>query len=342
VTDGVDTARVKRGPAVLRAWPRWLRAAEAGPLAGLLLLVVFFSLTAPNFASETNFFNVLLETAVIGILSVGQTFVILAAGIDLADGSALALSATVMGFLAVNGVNPFVAIAVGLLVGALIGFVHGWVAWRFAVPPLIVTLGGLSLWEGVALQLTNGQNLILYGSSPVLTWLGSAYVGPIPVAVLLMLTLYALADQIVRKHRVGIYTRAIGADLATARRFLPHLDAYVIAPYVLSGLSAAIAGLVLIGRLGSTEGNMGSGMELNAIVAVVLGGTSLFGGRGGMWQTLLGAIVIAVIDNGLVLIGVSPFVQEAIVGLLIVIVVAADALRRGLVTLPRIRLGRST
>jgi len=339
MADEVDAVPVAGTPAVSRAWPRWLRAAEAGPLAGLLLLVVVFSLTAPYFATQTNFFTVLLQAAVIGILSIGQTFVILGAGIDLAGGSALGLSATTMGFLALNGVDPFVAIALGMLVGAAVGFLHGWVAWRFAVPPLIVTLGGLSLWEGVALQVTNGQNLILYGSSPVLTWLGSAYVGPIPVAVLLMLLLYAAADQLVRRHRIGIYIRAIGADLPTARRFLPHLGAYAIVPYVLSGLSAAIAGLVLIGRLGSAEGNMGSGMELDAIVAVVLGGTSLFGGRGGMWQTLLGAIVIAVMSDGLVMIGVSPFIQEAVVGVLIVTVVAVDALRRGLVTLPRIRLG---
>ncbi len=311
--------------------------ARGGPLLILLLLVVYLSLSAPYFFTMGNFKNILQQTAAVMILAVGQTIVIIGAGIDLSVAATLALSGCLAAVaMTYWGQSVWVGILFALAAGAAVGALNGLVITKGRVPDFIVTLGTMSAARGIALILTGGLpvpshltaiQLRAYLPGEII-WLGSGSVLGIPVAPLVAL-LAALAGWVVLQHTpLGRATYAVGGNREAARVSGIEVDRVKICGYMLSGLLAAVAGLVLVGRLNSANALMAEGMELQSIAAVVLGGTNLFGGVGSVGGTVVGALIMGVLGNGLNLLNVSAFWQRVIMGLMIVLVVILDQWRR--------------
>jgi len=299
-----------------------------GPLIGLLALCVFLSIATDSFLSVRNLLNVLDQITVLGIMAVGMTFVILIGGIDLAVGSVLALAMMVMGYLSNEmGLPLQVAIVVALLVAAFTGAVSGLLITGFKVPAFIATLAMMSVARGLANMITDGQQIVGF---PV--WFNLMAIirhgGFLTVTVALMLVVFLLGWTFLRYTSGGRNLYAIGGNAEVARLAGINVKLTTIGVYVVSGLLAGLAGIVLAARLDSVQPSSGFTYELDTIAAVVIGGTSLSGGTGGIAGTIVGVLIIGTLRNGLNLLGVSPFTQQVVIGVVIALAVAAEALKR--------------
>jgi ribose transport system permease protein len=298
---------------------------DNGALVGLLVLCLAMFIATPDFLTPNNLLNVGIQVAVVAILAFGQTFVIVTAGIDLSVGSVAALSAMVAAFTGQSwGMPPMVALLFGLLTGLAAGMLSGAATAYGKLPPFIATLAMLSVARGLTLVVSNG---IPVPTPSVVTWLGGS-VGPIPVPVVVMLVMGAIGWFILNRLSIGRAMYAVGGNLEAARLSGIPVKRVLVTVYALSGIFAAVAGLVLSGRLASAQPQAATGYELDAIAAVVIGGASLAGGVGKISGTLIGALVLAVIRNGLNLLNVSAFWQQVIIGLVIAVAVGIDVLRR--------------
>lgn len=318
-----------------------LLARYAAPLF-LLLLILVFALLEPRFLHPLNVLNVLRQVSIAGLIAIGMTFVILTAGIDLSVGSLLAFAGLVGAFVAKGGLddrfaigasatvgNPallamLAAIAIGIIGGAL----QGLAITRLRVPPFVVTLGGLTAFRGAALLFSGGGPIS--GFSPDYTWWGQGRIWDIPVPVIIFFLAAILAHIVLRYTRFGKHVYATGGnESAAALNGIP-TRRIIVSVYVISGFFCGLAAFLLSARLNSAEAVAGSGLELTVIAAVVIGGTSLFGGVGSIAGTIVGALLIGVLTNGLVLLNVSSFVQQIVIGLVLVAAVALDqyAMRR--------------
>ncbi len=303
-------------------------ASATGPLIGLVLLCVFLSLTTNTFLSVRNALNILDQITVLGIMAVGMSYVILIGGIDLSVGSVLALGMMVMGWLAnVMGVPFPVAILMALLASGLCGLVSGILITAFRVPPFIATLAMMSVARGLANMITDGQQIVGFPD-----WFTSLAIirnfGVLTATVALMLLVVAAAWIFLRYRAGGRMLYAVGGNPEVARLAGIDVKYVTIAVYVFAALLAGLAGIVLAARLDSVQPSSGFGYELDTIAAVVIGGTSLSGGAGTIGGTLIGVLIIGVLRNGLNLLNVSPFLQQVIIGAVIVLAVAAETLRR--------------
>ena len=298
---------------------------DNGALVGLLVLCLAMFIATPDFLTPNNLLNVGIQVAVVAILAFGQTFVIVTAGIDLSVGSVSALSAMVAAFTGQSwGMPPMVALLFGLLTGLAAGMLSGLATAYAKLPPFIATLAMLSVARGLTLVVSNG---IPVPTPSVVTWLGGS-VGPIPMPVVVMLVMGAIGWFILNRLSIGRAMYAVGGNLEAARLSGIPVKRVLVTVYALSGIFAAVAGLVLSGRLASAQPQAATGYELDAIAAVVIGGASLAGGVGKISGTLIGALVLAVIRNGLNLLNVSAFWQQVIIGLVIAVAVGIDVLRR--------------
>ncbi len=306
---------------------------RVAPLLFLLLLVAILSYLEPGFRSERNLFNVLRQVSVIGILAVGMTFVILTAGIDLSVGSMLAFcgmaSAVVArgsrGLLEGNdpgGVQVLWAALAAMALGLVIGLFQGSLVGYLKIPAFVVTLGGLGAWRGATLLLSEGQPIS--GFSNDFTWWGQGFVGRVPVPVIVFLGFVIVAFIVLRYSQYGRWIYALGGNQEAARLSGLNTNLLTMSVYGISGFCAGVAGFLLTARLNSAEQVAGQGYELEAIAAVVIGGTSLFGGEGGVVGTLIGAMLIGVLNNGLVILNVSPYWQPIVVGGVVVLSVFID------------------
>ena len=301
------------------------RSLEYGLLIGFILLCALLTLVSPVFLTPINLFNVALQASVVAILAFGQTFVILSAGIDLSVGSVLALTGAVMAMqTGQNGV--LVGILVGLLAGAVLGALNGLFVTRARVAPFIATLAMLAIARGLTYIYTQGSPIRV--DQPAFNVFGQGTLGAVPVPVIIMLAVFLVCWVVLTQTRFGRYVFAIGSNPEVTRLAGVPIDRYVVAVYAISGLLAALGGLILTGRLAAADPNAATGYELDVIAAVVIGGTSLFGGRGGVFGTLIGALIIAVVGNGMVLLNVNPFWTQAVKGAIILIAVLPDSLRR--------------
>lgn len=266
-------------------------------------------------------------------ISVGMTLVVLTSGIDLSVGSVLALSGAITAGLLKNGIewqgqNLYVgftvlgAILAGLLAGGLIGCFNGWTITRFKVPPFVATLAMLTMARGLTLLWTKGFPISVLG--PGFDFIGTGWLLGIPVPVWISLVVILAALVLTKKMSIGRYIYAIGGNENAARLSGININKIKIIVYGLAGVLAAVGGLIVTARLDSAQPNAGISYELDAIAAVVIGGTSLAGGRGSIWGTVLGAVIIGVLNNGLVLLNVSPFWQEVVKGLVILLAVIID------------------
>jgi ribose transport system permease protein len=298
-----------------------------GPLIGLLILCAFLSIATDSFLSFRNFLNIADQITVLGIMAVGMTFVILIGGIDLSVGSILALSMMVLGYLNVEAGYPMgVAIIGALAASAVAGLVSGMLITEFKVPAFIATLAMMSIARGLANMITNGSQIIGFP-----TWfnLGAIirHFGFLTMTVAVMIVVFVLAILFLRFRKEGRALYAIGGNPEVARLAGINVRLTTMMVYMVCALLSGLAGILLAARLDSVQPSSGVAYELDAIAAVVIGGTSLSGGTGGVVGTIIGVLIIGVLRNGLNLLSVSPFLQAVIIGLVIVLAVAAETFK---------------
>jgi len=310
-----------------RIWLSKLTGAT-GPLVGLLVLCVFLSISTDAFLSLRNGLNILDQITVLGIMAVGMTFVILIGGIDLSVGSVLALSMMVMGWTAnIAGMPMPLAVVFALAASAVSGLLVGLLVTMFRVPAFIATLAMMSAARGVANMITDGQQIV--GFPDWFTMLAiDRHFGILTATVFLMLAVVVIAWVFLHFRAEGRMLYAVGGNPEVARLAGINTQIVTIAVYVVSAVLAGLAGIVLAARLDSVQPSSGFGYELDTIAAVVIGGTSLSGGFGGIGGTLIGVLIIGVLRNGLNLLNVSPFLQQVIIGVVIVLAVGAETIRR--------------
>ncbi|MEW1842840.1 ABC transporter permease [Nonomuraea angiospora] len=287
----------------------------------LLLVGIVLSVASPVFLTPTNLLNVALATSVAALLAAGQTYVIILAEIDLSVGSALGFSAVVTAMtLGTYGLLP--ALAAGLATGAAIGLVNGLLVTRTRMPSFIATLATMSVFAGLTLHLTSGNPI------PVTDYdfqgIGQARFAGVPVPVWIMLVAFGIFGYVLARTRFGRYVYATGDNVEAARLSGIRVHRVKILAFVISGVLASLAGFIISARLSTAQPTAGAGLELDAIAAVIIGGTSLAGGRGTLLGTLVGALVLGVIDNGMNLLDVSPFLQDVVKGLVILLAVFLD------------------
>ncbi|MET9712252.1 substrate-binding domain-containing protein [Nocardiopsis alba] len=299
---------------------------ENGALTALAVLVVVMSLLSGDFLTAQNLLNVGVQAAVIAVLAFGVTFVIISGGIDLSVGSVAALSATALAFLAaIDGVPIWLAVVLAAATGTACGLVNGALIAYGKLPPFIATLAMLSIGRGLSLVISEGSPIAL--PDPVAR-LGDSLGGWLPVPVLIMLLMGLVTAVILRRTFTGRAMYAIGGNEEAARLSGIRVERQKLGIYALSGLFAAVAGVILAARLASAQPQAAQGYELDAIAAVVIGGASLAGGVGTALGTLIGALILAVLRNGLNLLSVSAFWQQVVIGVVIALAVLFDTLRR--------------
>jgi ribose transport system permease protein len=296
------------------------------PFLSLIVLFVGLAIASPHFLTETNLSSVVRQTAVINIMSLGMTIIIIAGGIDLSVGAILAMSGVIGAMAMEKGMPIPVGILVGILTGLAWGFVNGILTTRLRIAPFIVTLGTLGIIRGLTLIITNG--LPVHGVPQGFSFLGEGNLLGVPF-VLWVLVVCALATHVILEHtRLGRYAYAIGSnpDAAVYAGVPVGFDTTTV--YALGGLLTGLAGMIEASRLMTGQPAAGNGYELQAIAAVVIGGGSLHGGEGSVVGTLIGAFIMGLLSNGSDLLGVSPYLQQAIIGAVIILAVTVDELRK--------------
>jgi len=311
--------------------------ARFAPLIFLVVLMAGFAIMEPNFLTPLNLFNVMRQVSIVGLLAVGMTFVILTAGIDLSIGSLLALCGLAAAAVAKGGFQERFSVGAGaeaagygwelailaaIAVGLAGGLLQGLAITRLKVPPFVVTLGGMSAFRGAALLFAGGGPIS--GFTPDYTWWGQGRIGPVPVPVIIFVAFAILAHIVLRYTRYGRQVYAIGGNPEAARLSGLNVRRVTLSVYVIMGFFAGLGAFVLSARLNSAEAVAGVGVELTVIASVVIGGTSLFGGIGTIFGTVIGTVLIGVLLNGLVLMNVSSYIQQIIIGIIIVLAVAFD------------------
>jgi ribose transport system permease protein len=295
-----------------------------GPLLALVAVCIALAFMSPDFLTVSNSFDVMRQVSINAVIAFGMTLTILLGGIDLSVGSILAVSSVLAAMIMTGGHGAVLAVAVAILAGAAMGSLNGVVIAKGKVAPFIATLGMMTLLRGLALVFANGSPISGFSSNFFAT-LGDGYVARlIPVPVVLMLAMFAVFWFVLGRTVFGRHVYATGGNAEAAKLSGVNTDRVQILVYTVSGAMAALAGVVLTSRLDSAQPTAGAGYELDAITAVVLGGTSLAGGRGWIFGTLVGALLIGVLNNGLNLMGVSAFYQQVVKGSVILLAVLLD------------------
>ncbi|MCC5801836.1 ABC transporter permease subunit [Rossellomorea vietnamensis] len=297
---------------------------KLGPLLGLFVLIATVSIINPSFLEPLNLLNLLRQVAINALIAYGMTFVILTGGIDLSVGSILALSSALMAGMMVSGIDPILAILIGCILGAAMGMVNGLLITKGKMAPFIATLATMTMFRGLTLVYTDGNPITGLGDSYAFQLFGRGYFLGIPVPAVTMILTFAILWVILHKTPFGRKTYAIGGNEKAALISGIKVPRIKVMIYSLAGLLAALAGAILTSRLNSAQPTAGTSYELDAIAAVVLGGTSLSGGRGLIVGTLIGALIIGTLNNGLNLLGVSSFFQMVVKGVVIIIAVLID------------------
>jgi ribose transport system permease protein len=297
----------------------------AGMVPVLVVICILFALLTPNFLTQNNMVNVVRQASINIVLAAGMTFVILTGGIDLAVGSVLGFTAVIAVVVSLIPGLDWAAVPAALLAGALVGVLTGMTVAYIGLPPFIVTLGTYTAIRGAAYLAAGGTTVI--NSKIGFAWIGNGYVGPVPWLVIIALLTVAISAFILHSTVLGVHVYAVGGNPQAARLTGIPVPFVLIFVYGVSGLLSGLGGVMSASRLYSAQGQLGIGYELDAIAAVILGGTSFSGGIGTVFGTLIGALIIAVLNNGLTLMNVSFYWQLVIKGAVIVLAVMLDKLR---------------
>ncbi len=299
-----------------------------GSLIGLLLLCAALSVLSPYFLTVNNLLNILRQSSINALLALGVLLPILTGGIDLSVGSIMALSICIMAKMAVHwGINPLIVLIATLMIGTTLGVINGLMLTKLRLPhPFISTLGMMNIARGLALIVTAG--FPISGLPPLLRFFGAANIGRIPVPALVVFIVYAIYYIILNHTAFGRYLYAVGGNKEAARLSGVNVDRVLVLAYANAGFLSALAGVVLAGRVNSGYPLAGLGSELDAIAGAVIGGASLFGGEGGVGGTIVGVLIMGVLRNGLNLLNVSAYWQTVVIGVVVVLAVWVDVLRR--------------
>ncbi len=306
------------------------------PLIFLILLILIFSSLHPRFLHPLNIFNVMRQISITGLIALGMTFVIIVRGIDLSVGSLIALCGLVGAVIAKGGLVEWFSVGVGtelanpwywalagsVLIGLLAGTVNGVCITKLKVPAFVVTLGGLSAYRGTALLVSDGGPIS--GFNEAYRWIGQGKIGMVPIPVIIFLVLIVLCHIVLKYTVYGRYIYSVGGNPEAARLSGINIDLIITSTYIITGFFVGLAAFILSARLNSSEAVAGMGYELNVIAVVVVGGTSLFGGRGNILGTIIGAMLFGVLQNGLVLLNVSSYIQQIIIGIILILAVTFD------------------
>jgi ribose transport system permease protein len=309
------------------------RPVLAGPLfvavsraAGLIVLVLALALLSPHFLSWQNLINVLRQASIQFLLAAGLTLCVVAGGIDLSVGAVLGLSACVAAAIIVGGA-PWLGVLAALAVGVACGLVNGVIVAYVRIPAFIATYGMLWIAHGLAYVFMKGE--VIHGFPPAFRFIGAGYVGPVPTPILVMLGVLGLLHVTLHRTRLGRAIYAIGGNPVAARLSGMPVHRHLVTVYTLSGLLAGFAGLVVIARINAADSGIGEDLLLASIAAVVLGGTSLFGGQGSVGGTAVGSVILALVLNGMNLLDVKTFWQAFVLGGILIVSVLADQLATG-------------
>jgi ribose transport system permease protein len=308
----------------LRRMTNWR---EFNVALAVILLSTVLTFSSDAFLTSANLFSVMRAFSLTAIMAIGQTMVILTGGIDLSVGSIMGLTGLITAMLIKAGYPVNLAIVAGLATGIGVGLFNGLMITRLRLPPFIATLGTLSIGRGVMYWITHGWPVTLSFEHPFLS-LGQGYVGPVPVPVIVMLLMGIAASIFLNRTFIGRYVYAVGGSEQAALFSGIRVDRVKLLVYSLSGFCCAVAGLILLARMVSAQPMAGLGYELNVIAAAVIGGTSLMGGEGTVLGALLGAALMGILQNGMVLVGVDAYAQQAVTGAVIVIAVTLDQWRQ--------------
>ena len=310
-----------------RTYGKMSRIQGFNALLPLILVVLFFTIMSDNFLSSYNIMNILRQAAVYAIMGTGMTFVILTGGIDLGQGSVLAFSSVICAMVINSTGNMWLGILAALGTGAIIGIINGVMIAYVRLPAFIMTLGTMYIVRGVTLWITNSTQVNVKGASDF-TFLGQGFLFGIPFPVYIFVIVGVIAIFFLAKTATGRSIFAVGSKVTSARLSGVKVERTLIIAYTLSSLCVALAGVVYLARLTAAQPTAGNGYEMEAIASAVVGGTSLAGGEGGILGTLIGAIIITIIRNGLVIIGVGSYFTQIVVGVIIVIAVTFDVARQ--------------
>ncbi|MBN1067750.1 ribose ABC transporter permease [Clostridium sp. ZS1] len=291
-------------------------------IIGLVLLCMIITFVTPSFLTISNITNVFTQVSTNAIIAVGMTFVILTGGIDLSVGSTLAISGALAASIIKSTGNVFLAVIVAALVGIAVGFVNGMLISKGKLQAFIVTLATMTIFRGLTLVFTNGTPISKLPE--IFVKIGNGKIGFMPIPVIITIVIAIVAIYLLNKTRFGRYLYALGGNEDSARLSGINTDKIKTLAYVISGFASAIAGVIITSRIASASPNAGTGFELDAIAAVVIGGTSLAGGEGKISGTIIGALIIGILNNGLNLMNVSPFYQSIVKGLVILMAVLLD------------------
>jgi ribose transport system permease protein len=295
-------------------------------LSGLLIMMLVFSLNSKYFFTSNNLLTIALQTSMIAIIALGQTFVLITAGIDLSIGSNMAIAGVISAMAVKSGMPLGVALMLGLLAGVLVGLINGGLIAYGDLPPFVVTLGSMSVVKGVALLITGG--IPVTGLIKSFNIIGNSKLMGIPIPVIIMVALTLIFGFILSQTKLGTQIFAVGSNLESAKYSGINTKRTIVIVYVFSGFLAAVAGIIMASRIASGQPTAGTGYELYAVASSVIGGVSLAGGEGLLTGTLIGALTIGVLRNGLNLLGVSAFIQEIMIGTVIIVAVFADRIKR--------------
>jgi len=293
-----------------------------------IVLCVLLSLLSDNFLSLSNLLNVALQTSIVAITAVGMTFTMLTAGIDLSVGSLVALSSALSaGFIIKQGLPIYPAMTLALAAGAGLGAISGLLIVKGRLPPFVATLAMMAVGRGLTLAYTQGWTIPIMLDE--FTFWGTGKIGPVPVPVVVLAVVFVAAYIVLTRTKFGLHVYAVGGHQETARLAGININLVTTAVYVISGFTAALAGIITAARLWSAQPNVAAGLELDAIAASVLGGTSLFGGVGSVAGTIVGAFIMGVLNNGLNLLEVSSYYQKVIKGIVFILAVLLDLYTKG-------------
>jgi ribose transport system permease protein len=315
--------RASRGADVTRAA---LRVVQLGPVLMLVLIVLGFSILSEFFLTTRNLQNLGAQSSIVMSLALGQFLVVLIRGIDISVGAVIGFSAVAAATIVGSGGNGLLFVAVTLLAGGAVGIVNGLIIVKGQLPqPLIVTLATLGVSAGLAQLMTDGEAIV--GLPSVVADLGAGKVGPIPSPVFIVAAIAAFLAYVTARSQLGRWLYALGGNPEGAARMGLPVGKITIAAYTACGLTAGVAGLIAAGRTDSATPLAGAGNELDAITAVVIGGASLFGGRGSVFNVVIGALILGTIRNGLDLLDVSPYMQQVTIGVIVVVALLLDVVR---------------
>jgi ribose transport system permease protein len=307
------------------SFERFYRSSEAGTLAAVILLMILLTAANGQFLTRDNLIFTSRSFSFIAVAAMGACFVIISGGIDLSVGSVMGLAGVIAAFLSTHGYGTTIPVVGALLVGVVIGLINGMLVAKVGLAPFIVTLGTLSIFRSFIYIVTGG--FPMQGFTPSLLFIGQGFLLGIPMPVWIMIAFWILLTFVLGNMRLGWYTYSIGGNEEAARLSGLPVDRVKILVYVIAGLMGAIGGLLLVARLGVGESTAGLGYELNVIAAAVIGGVSLKGGQGSAFSAVLGAALIGVLNNGLVLLGVGEYLQQMVIGAVIILAVSIDRVR---------------